>query len=283
VATPSIRLRLVGGALRRYRDNAGYRLEDVADVLEWDRSKISRIESGIRGIRPKELRELLTEYGVSAVEQEALLHLARRPEQGWWDAYENVLAPEAIEYIDLESASAEIMIYEPQAIPGLLQTPQYAQVIAAAGLGRRPADDDAGLVAAACELRQQLILDRTRQVSVVIGEAAIRQQAGAPELMAGQFEYLAGLAAADLGVTVQVVPFTAGAHAASGSTAFSLLRFGATPGLAVVFVPTLGGGFFVDSQEEVARYLRAFTRLRADALTVPDTVRLLREAAAPWD
>jgi transcriptional regulator with XRE-family HTH domain len=279
VTTPPIRRRLIGGALRRYRDSAGYRLEDVAAVLECDRSKVSRIESGLRGIRPKELRELLTEYAVSDAEREALLHLARRPDRGWWDAYGDVLAPEVMEYCGLEAAATEIMIYEPQAVPALLQTPQYARVIAGSAPGYRP-EGDAGQLAAACELRQQLILDGTRQVSVVLGEAVIRQQVGGPEVMAGQLD---SLAASRPGVTVQVLPFTAGAHVASGSPAFWLLRFADAPGLAVVFVPTLSGGLFIDEQEDVARYLRTFTRLRADALTPPDTIRLLREAAAPWD
>ena len=73
-----MRRRLVGGALRRYRENVGYSLEDAARVLECDRSKISRIETGQRGIRPKELRELMTEYGVPASEQLVLLAIASR-------------------------------------------------------------------------------------------------------------------------------------------------------------------------------------------------------------
>lgn len=203
----------------------------------------------------------------------------RRPDQGWWDAYDGVLAPEVTEYCALEAAAAEIMIYEPQAVPALLQTPQYARASAGAGPGHR-GEDDAEQVTAACELRQQLILDGNRQVSVILGEAAIRQQAGGPEVMAQQLDYLA---APNPHVAIQVVPFTAGAHPASGSPAFSILRFGNAPGLAVVFVPTLNGGFFVDSQEDVARYLRAFTRLRTEALTIHDTVRLVQAAAAPWD
>src|SRR5260370_40175403 len=75
---PPVRRRLVGGALRRYRENVGYVLEDAARVLECDRSKMSRIETAQRGIRPKELRELLTEYGGPAREQAALLALASR-------------------------------------------------------------------------------------------------------------------------------------------------------------------------------------------------------------
>ena len=104
-----MRRRLVGGALRRYRENMGYALEDAARVLECDRSKISRIETGQRGIRPKELRELLTEYGVPDSEQAALVGLARRRDsRGWWDQYANVLPEAFADYLAMESTAAEI-------------------------------------------------------------------------------------------------------------------------------------------------------------------------------
>src|SRR5260370_15323317 len=70
---PPVRRRLLGAALRRFREVAGYTLEDAARILECDRSKISRIETGQRGIRPKELRELLDEYGVEPDRRDALL------------------------------------------------------------------------------------------------------------------------------------------------------------------------------------------------------------------
>src|SRR5438270_3294170 len=122
-----VRRRLVGGALRRYRENMGYALEDAARVLECDRSKISRIETGQRGIRPKELRELLTEYGVPDSEQAALVGLARRRDsRGWWDQYANVLPEAFADYLAMESTAAEIMTYEAQLVPDLLQTAGYA-------------------------------------------------------------------------------------------------------------------------------------------------------------
>ena len=73
---PPVRRRLVGGALRRYRENLGYTLDDAARILECDRSKISRIETGQRGIRGKELRELLAEYGIDDQQQAILAALA---------------------------------------------------------------------------------------------------------------------------------------------------------------------------------------------------------------
>src|SRR5580704_19455098 len=107
--TPA-RRRLVGNALRRYRENVGYALEDAARVLECDRSKISRIETGQRGIRPKELRELLTEYGVPDREQAALVAIASRGgRRGWWHPYTDVLPGPYLDYVIMESAASEIM------------------------------------------------------------------------------------------------------------------------------------------------------------------------------
>src|ERR1700756_381976 len=133
---PPVRRRLVGSALRRYRENMGYALEDAARVLECDRSKISRVETGQRGIRPKELRELLSEYGVPGGEQAALLAIASRGAQrGWWQPYADVLPAPYLDYVIMESAAAEIMTYEAQVVPDLLQTEEYARAIAAAESG----------------------------------------------------------------------------------------------------------------------------------------------------
>src|SRR3984885_2957129 len=134
-----IRRVLVGGALRRYRENVGYALEDAAQVLECDRSKISRIETGQRGIRPKELRELLAEYGVPVSEQLALLTIVGRggrgDQRGWWDHYTHVLSEAYLDYIIMESAASEIMVYEAQLVPDLLQTDDYAAALARAEPG----------------------------------------------------------------------------------------------------------------------------------------------------
>jgi transcriptional regulator with XRE-family HTH domain len=76
VSAPPARRRLVGRTLRRQREALGWKLDDAARVLECDRSKISRIEAGERGIRTKELRELMEEYGLAEEQQEVLAILA---------------------------------------------------------------------------------------------------------------------------------------------------------------------------------------------------------------
>src|SRR6185312_14360488 len=193
---PPVRRRLVGGALRRYRENVGYALEDAARVLECDRSKISRIETGQRGIRPKELRELLTEYGVPDREQAALVAIASRGGQrGWWHPYADVLPGPYLDYVIMESAAAEIMTYEAQVVPDLLQTDDYTRAIIAAEPGYAT-DQQREEAVAARATRRQVILGSPaeRRLTVILGEAALHQAVGGPGVMAGQISHLVRLA-----------------------------------------------------------------------------------------
>src|SRR5258708_30022146 len=90
---PPVRRRLLGSALRAYRESAGYELSQAARILDCDRSKVSRIETGQRGISSGELRELLTEYGVPGDEQAALAAIAHHGhDDGWWQGYRDVLS-----------------------------------------------------------------------------------------------------------------------------------------------------------------------------------------------
>ena len=271
-----MRRRLVGGALRRYREKAGYALEDAARVLECDRSKISRIETGQRGIRPKELRELLAEYGVPDGEQAALAAIAGPGGQrAWWHPYADVLPGAYLDYLIMESAASEIMIYEAQVVPDLLQTDEYARAIAAADSGYAT-DQQRDDAVAAKATRRQAVLPGLGRLSVILGEAALHQAVGGSRVMAGQISHLVRLIDDLPGLTVQVLPFSAGAQAVSaGSASLAILRFPDAPSLGVVYLEALSGGICLDGQEDIARYVRAFALLRAAALSAADSARLL--------
>jgi transcriptional regulator with XRE-family HTH domain len=284
-----VRRRLVGGALRRYRENVGYTLEDAARVLECDRSKISRIETGQRGIRPKELRELLTEYGVQEGEQRALAAIAGRGQQSWWHQYADAMSQACLDYVVMESAASEIMTYEAQVIPGLLQTDGYARALAAAEPGYQT-DQQREDTVATTAMRRRAVLGAGAngdpaapvpsaglRLSVVLGEGALRQEVGGPAVMAGQLRHLAKLGAEFPNVTIQVLPFSVGAHAAAASGSLAVLRFSEAPSLGVVYLEALSGGVYLDGSEAVASYIRAFALLRAAALSPADSARLLRE------
>jgi transcriptional regulator with XRE-family HTH domain len=277
---PPVRRRLVGGALRRYREDVGYALEDAARVLECDRSKISRIETGQRGIRPKELRELLTEYGVPATEQLALVSIASRGgQQSWWHPYADTMSDAYLDYVIMESAASEIMTYEAQLVPDLLQTDEYARAIAAAEPGYVTSQQREDAVAAKA-VRRQAVLSGPRRLSVVLGEGALHQVVGGMDVLARQISDLIRLSEDAPTVTLQVLPFSAGAHAGAGSGSLAILRFPDAPSLGVVYMEALSGGIYLESQSDVARYIRAFALLRAAALSPADSARLLRGLVA---
>jgi transcriptional regulator with XRE-family HTH domain len=286
--TPPVRRRLLGAALRRYRENLGYGLDEAARILECDRSKISRIETGQRGIRAKELRELLAEYGVPDNEQAALLAIAHRGRQhGWWQEYQDVLSEAGQDYVIMEAAASEILAYAAHQVPDLLQTREYARAVADAdpnctGDAQRAHATQVKLT------RQRVVLaERGPRLEFVIAEGALHQVVGGSAVMRPQLARLAELAdataagaggTAGASVSLQVLPFAAGAYAA-GSGSMAVLRFADTPGLGVIHLAALSGGVSMEGQDEVARYVRTFAQLRAAALTPAESARLLRDMA----
>lgn len=277
ITDPPVRRRLVGGTLRQYRENLGYTLDDAAQILECDRSKISRIETGQRGIRGKELRELLTEYGISEEQQAILTAMADpRGARRLYRPYVDVLPGACQDYLLLEAAASRILVYEAQRIPALLQTPAYALALAETDPGL--ADDDARARAVQATLtRQKAILgERKPDIHVVIGEAALRQEVGGPTVMEEQLGLLAGVSGDSGVITVQILPFSSGAHAASAVGSLAILQFPEAPRLGLVHLGGAAGGLCLESQEDLAVHARVFEQLRSFALSPAQSALLLR-------
>lgn len=297
--TPPVRRRLLGAALREYRESLGFNLDEAARILGCDRSKVSRIETGERGIRAGELEELLAEYGVPATEQEALLAVAHRGrESGWWLDYRDVLSPAAQDYVIMEIAATEILCYEATQVPDLLQTPDYMRAVAAADA--RCVTSDQRAHAAEVKLnRQRIVLaGRASPLDVVVSEGALRQVVGPPRVMREQLGRLAALAETGFAdglpdgdvpeegrsrVSLRVLPFAAGAHAAAGCGSVTLLRFAQTPEIGVVHLAELSGGVSLAGREEVARYTGMFTRLRSAALASSRSAHLIWAIARAYN
>jgi len=306
-AIPPVRRRLLGSSLRRHRENLGYTLEQAARILDCDRSKISRIETGQRGIRARELRELLIEYGVAGPEQEALLAIAHSGRQrGWWLDYTDVLSEAGQDYVIMELAATEILVFEPNQVPDLLQTPEYAGALADAD-ANAIGDDQREHAIEVKLARQRIVLGaRAPRLAAVITEGALRQAVGGPRVMRAQLGWLAAVAetgrvtrrpdgnghsghpagngraghlAGPGPISLQVLPFTAGAHAAAGCGPMTVLRFAGSQGIGVVHLAGLSGGVSLEGAAEVGRYLRTFAQLRSAALSPAASARLLRSIA----
>jgi transcriptional regulator with XRE-family HTH domain len=276
---PPVRRRLLGAGLRRLREQVGFTLDDAARILECDRSKISRIETGQRGMRPKELRELLTEYGVPEGRRDALVAIARQAHQpGWWQPYSHVLDDAYQDFIGLEATAADIWTYEAQLIPGLLQTEAYAQAIADASLVNESQEEHESFVQVRLARQQVLTRDQPLELWAILSEGALQQMVGGREVMQAQFRHLIDISRSQPNVNLQVLPFTAGAHAAT-SGPFVLMKFPDAPDLSVVYLEGQTGGVYLESAEQVARYKVVFDHLRASALSTAATMRLIEEVA----
>lgn len=272
------RKQLLGECLRKYREDLGYTVVDVAGMLECDPSKVSRIETGERGIRPKELRELLAEYGTGDPTVEALLSLcqAGRRDAGWWTDYDGVLPRPYLELVGAEASASAISVFAPVQVPELLQVPAYT----AAALATDPlvpAGQRKPFALAVASRQHDVLTERSLPVEVIIGEAALRNKTDGPLVMRPQFTHLADTAECNSSTTIRLLPFTAGSSALAGVGAFTVLQFGPDASIGLVHLAAPSGGLFPSGLQATADYRKAFEHLQAHALKPEQTARRLRE------
>jgi transcriptional regulator with XRE-family HTH domain len=276
-AVPPARRRLVGTALRRYRENVGYDLADAARVLGCDRSKLSRIESGERGIRPPELRALLTEYGVDFRAQEALAGLSQpATRRCWWQDHSGVVPEGMKDFAAIEALASTICVYDAHRVPEFLQTPDYAKALIDAGESGGEARDR---MLAAVLARQQAVLASRPEITLVIAEAALLNVVGGPKVTRDQLTELARVSSDSGHVTIHVLPLTRGTQVAATGP-MTIVGIGGVPSLGAVHVPGVRGGICLTDVADVAAYARAFEQLKVYALAPAQSARLLRELPA---
>ena len=267
--------RQLGAELRRLRERAGRTVSDVAGALGWSESKLSRIETAISGIRTTDLERLLDRYDVATPERTRLAALASQARQrAWWEAYGDVL-PNAYEtFIGFEAEASSIFTYEAQVVPGLMQTAEYTGAIMRAEL----ADDRPEAIERRVQVRmaRQSVLTRA-QFSSVLDEDVLRRPIGGPEVLRRQLLRLAELSERP-NVTIQILPFSAGAHRGLAGS-FIVLEFPGDADESLVYCEGLTGGVFRSKPAELRQYLMAFEALRAAALSPKDSIALIHAVA----
>jgi transcriptional regulator with XRE-family HTH domain len=276
---PSVRGRQLAAELRRLRDALRLTGEEVAERLGWSPSKISRIETGTTAPSVADLRQLLDTYEVSGTQRERLELLGQTAGQrGWWDAYADTLNSDYAALIGLEDQAASIRWYAAQIIPGLAQTEVYAREIVRSGSWTYPPGEIERRVQVRMNRQKILTRDQPVTLAVVLDEAVLHHQVGGPQLMRAQLRHLAELSGLP-NVEVQVLPDTAGAHAAVHGE-FQILGFPELIATDVVYLEHLTSSIYVEREAEVFRYSLAFDQLRALALSADDSRALIEQQAA---
>ncbi|GAA0358419.1 helix-turn-helix transcriptional regulator [Streptomyces blastmyceticus] len=281
-AQPTLRRRRLGEALRKFRNQAGMSLDQVAEIMGWDRTKLSKIENAKAHIRPAEASKILGIYGVDAPDVlmaiEGLVRDAGK--RGWWQTYGDVVASGYKDYLSLESDAESTRICSPNLIPGLFQTGAYAREIIATGSYWRPADE----VNALAEVRKarQAVLTTSRQGErpplnfwAVIHEAVLHQRfASQPTLMRAQLRHLLDMAELP-NITIQILPMAMAPNPAMMGL-FEIVRF-PSPWPTVVLTENVVGGQFVEGTDDVAVFEASFDRTVAAALPVDQSREIIKK------
>jgi Domain of unknown function (DUF5753)/Helix-turn-helix domain len=272
---PTVRRMLLGAQLRRLRAENGISREQAGEAIRASEWKIHRLENGQVGSKERDVVDLLRLYGVTdPSEVAALVSLARGGnEPGWWWQYSDVLPQWFRAYVDLESAATLIRTYEGQFVPGLLQTEEYTRaVVRGAQLGDSPEEAERRV---ALRMGRQTLLTRPDgpRLWAVVDEAALRRPVGGPKVMRAQLERLTE--AIELpNVTVQILPFNAGAHPAMVG-GFSILRFAGRELPDVVYLEHLTNALYLDKRDDVDQYLQVMDRISACSQPPDSTVEFL--------
>jgi transcriptional regulator with XRE-family HTH domain len=270
--SPTLRRRELGRRLRELR--ASRTIQDVADALGVSSPTISRIETGARTATRRNVLALCELYGADESLRTQLLNLAREAsEPGWWHRYDDIAIQSLI---GLEIEAKRITSYESCVISWAFQTEHYARAVIK---GILPRIDDRILEerVAARMTRQELLRSADPPyLWSLIDESALRRIVGSATVLREQLSKILEVAATP-NVTMQIVPFDAGAHPGLDNT-FTLLEFDSSSQPPIAYVENLAGTFYLERESEILRYREVLEYLRASALSPANSVKCVQEA-----
>jgi transcriptional regulator with XRE-family HTH domain len=285
--SPELRRRRLAAELRRLR---GARTgSDVASMVGWSASKVSRYELGRSPLEPDEVARLLDAYQVREPERTRLMALAYDAAgRGWWEDYADALPDELLTYLSLEAEATSINSWQIVLVPGLLQTEEYATQLMLDY--QRTIPIPPGIVQKRIRVRmiRQEVLARDDPIDAafVLDESVLLRRVGDAELMRAQLLHLV-----DMGklpnVTIQVQPMKGPRQVLTSS--FEIFRFGPTDAAGastlhdVVSTESFKSEFYVEGETATYEHRLAFAELAREALSPAASRELiLRTATDVW-
>ena len=269
MANPVVSKILLGFEMRELRENSSVSREAMAEVLDCDLSKISRIENGKGSLTSLEVKALAELFGLKPARAERLKALAKDSRRR--ASYR--VADWAQKFTGIEQASSEIRTFENELVPGLFQTADYTRAVTRAANPTRPATEVDRLVAGRAERQAVLEQESAPRIVAVINEAVVRRTVGGRAATRAQLARLLEVAELPT-VELHVLPFLAGPHAAMGSP-FTLLRLPEPYDVQVVYVEYLFGADYFDQEAQIVACSLRFERLLGAANSTAQTVDLI--------
>jgi transcriptional regulator with XRE-family HTH domain len=256
--------------LKALRGERGWTAEQVADMVAFSPSKVSRLETGQRGASARDISKLCDLYHVDEAQRQRMADLAREGKQrAWWQPLNLPYST----YIGLEAEAASIRDYGLGIIPGLLQAPGYAYEVVRATEPSLAADAVEQRVHGRMTRQQLLFGENAPRFEAVVDESVLHRVVGGPAVMRAQLERLLELSELP-SVTVRVIPYEVGALPA-GNNKFIILNFELPTVSDVVYIEGLTGDLFLEDPADVEAYKATYgtlVRLAADPETTRETI-----------
>ncbi len=277
---PTVRLRRLAGELRGLRTGAGLTREEVSEQTGINPATLYRIETAKVRPQRRTLMAMLDKYGVTDEDKRSeLIALSRQAAQlGWLQAYESELPELYTTYISFEAEARSVRNYESLFVPGLLQTESYAREVIRGVLPFATNADVQARVEARMQRQESLRKADPLRIWAILDEAVLHRLTGGADVMVEQLETLVR-ASNQPHITLQVIPFTSGAHAGMPGS-FVVMDFPDPADPALVYIDSMAGDLFLEREADVRRYATTFEHLRAAALDPANSIRLIEEQAA---
>ncbi|HEX5403539.1 MAG TPA: helix-turn-helix transcriptional regulator [Pseudonocardiaceae bacterium] len=277
-ATPVVQQRRLRAELRKVREDAGITQKKVAGDLGWSLSKVIRLETGATAFQTSEVMALVHYYGITdQATVNDLLQVTRSTASSWWDEYSEYYDQQFLNFLAYEDSAATIRQFQALAIPGLLQTREYASSVFS-GYAYEPERHKRAIDV---RLRRQHLLDRDGGpiMSFILDEAVILRWVGDAEVMRNQLIRLKEIN--DLGddsIGIRVVPFTAGVNM-SMKGSFTIFEYDSDDEDYIIDVEEPRNDVLIrDNPETSSNYVEAFLALEDIALPKTDSTKLISAA-----
>ncbi|WP_329573224.1 helix-turn-helix domain-containing protein [Streptomyces sp. NBC_01361] len=271
--SPTARRRRLAIELKRLREENGLTCSQVGKELDWSSSKVNRMETGQGRVQPSDVEALCRFYGTPPELRDLLKSLAKESKtKGWWHAHGDAVPAWFSVYVGLEQAASSLRSYQGEFIPGLLQTPDYASEQSRAWVDHT-ADEIQRMVDVRMRRQDLLAGDSAPDLWAVVHQSALMHVVGSRQVMRQQLERMLEMAKLR-NVTIQVLPFDAGAYPTTGS--FTVLGFPEQEDPDMVYREGLTDSVYLEGSKDVDLYTRAFDHLRALALSPQRSTLLIK-------
>ncbi|MFF8805756.1 helix-turn-helix domain-containing protein [Streptomyces omiyaensis] len=256
-----------GARLRRMREERGWTQEELAARTGYSSKHISGVEIGSR---PSTLR-----FAGVVDEAFGLGGTDRSFDRECRQVRHGVLLEGFPEYVAQERKAIEIRLFTIGIIPGLLQTPEYAQTVTGSFVSRGAATADQAKERVAYLMRRQEILEQEKppMLFVVMDESCLLRPVGGPGVMAAQLDRLVEFAERP-NTVVQVAPFSIGERRPLDLPLYLLTL----PDRSMTcYAESQARGHLEREGGAVAAMFTAYHQLAVESLSQADTVTMIKE------